>query len=238
MSRYLIVALAITAVLTSLPADTLYAQSDTARTEDPLIWEEDINTLIQSTPSKPGDVLFMGSSSIRFWDTLARDMVPLGTVKRGFGGAKLGDALYYADRLVAVDDPAAIVIFVGTNDITPGAAKAPQVLLQSYRDLITKIRGSHAKTPIYYIAITPSILRWEVWPIAEKTNQLIQQFVETDATLQFIDTGPSLMRDGQPNEDNYVRDGLHLSESGYGIWTEIIRFRLMEDLAKASPILK
>lgn len=238
MSRYLTASLVIAALLTCGPAYNVFAENNTADSEDPLVWEQDINTLIASTQSKPGDVLFMGSSSIRFWDTLARDMAPLGTVKRGFGGAKIGDALYYADRLVDVDGPAAIVIFVGTNDIVPGAAKPPKILLQRYRDLVAKIRGTHAKTPIYYIAITPSTLRWEVWPIADKANQLIQQFVDTDATLHFIDTGPFLMRDGQPNADNYVLDGLHLSESGYGIWTQIIRTRLIEDLPKTSSILK
>ncbi len=232
MSRNVIAALAIIALSISWPAYKLYGEISKGGSEDPLVWEEDIRALMENTRSEPGDVLFMGSSSIRFWDTLARDMAPLGTVNRGFGGAKLADTVYYADALVDVIDPAAIVIFVGTNDVTPGASKPPELLLQSYRDLVAKIRVSHSATPIYYIAITPSLLRWEVWPIADATNQLIQQYSATDKTLHFVDTGPSLMRDGEPNEDNYVFDGLHLNESGYGIWTAIIRPRLLEDLAK------
>lgn len=232
MSRNIIAAFAIAVLLLSWPAYTLYGEISNAQSEDPLVWEEDIRALMENTQGKPGDVLFMGSSSIRLWGTLERDMAPLGTVNRGFGGAKFVDAIYYADQLVDVDDPAAIVIFVGTNDIHPGATKPAEVLLQSYQDLIAKIRNTHAATPIYYIAITPSLMRWEVWSIADKTNQLIQQYSATDKTLHFFDTGPSLMRDGEPNEDNYVFDGLHLSESGYGIWTAIILPRLLEDLAK------
>lgn len=232
MSRYLISALAIIALLASWPAYKLYGELGKAQSDDPLVWEDDINALLENTQSKPGDVLFMGSSSIRFWDTLARDMAPLGTVKRGFGGAKFGDAIYYADKLVDVVEPAAIVIFVGTNDIHPGATKPAEVLLKSFQDLIARIRDTHTSTPIYYISITPSLMRWEVWPIADKTNQLIQQYSAHDETLHFIDTGPALMRDGKPNEDHYVLDGLHLSDSGYETWTRIIRPRLLSDLAK------
>ncbi|MFK8049770.1 MAG: GDSL-type esterase/lipase family protein [Halioglobus sp.] len=232
MSKYLWSTIAIIAVLASWPAYKVYSELGKAQSEDPLVWEEDIEALLKKTSSKPGDVLFMGSSSIRFWDTLARDMAPLGTINRGFGGAKFADAIYYADKLVDVVDPAAIVIFVGTNDIHPGATKPAEVLLNSFRELIAKIRRTHALTPIYYIAITPSTMRWEVWPIAERTNQLIEQFTAQDETLHFIDTGPALLRDGEPNRAFYVLDGLHLNDSGYQTWTDIIRPRLLADLTK------
>ena len=174
----------------------------------------------------------MGSSSIRLWDSLAQDMAPIPTVNRGFGGAKLADAVHYADRLLAVDAPAAIVLFIGTNDIQPGASKAPETLLASYQALIGKIRALHPFTPIYNIAITPSILRAEVWPEAQATNQLISDYSATQRNLYVIDTGDSLMRDGAPFKANYRLDGLHLSEAGYRIWTDIIRSRLLKDLSK------
>ena len=34
---------------------------------------------------------------------------------------------------------------------------------------------------------------------------------------------------GEPNADNYIFDGLHLSDRGYSIWREIIRQRLLDD---------
>ena len=47
-----------------------------------------------------------------------------------------------------------------------------------------------------------------------------------------IDTGDALKRDGAPAKANYRWDGLHLSEAGYRIWTDIIRSRLLKDLPK------
>ena len=40
-----------------------------------------------STPPQSCAYLFVGSSSIRFWKSLAEDMAPYPTINRGFGGA-------------------------------------------------------------------------------------------------------------------------------------------------------
>lgn len=229
--KYLLIALVAIGLLISFPAYHLYAELKKSASDDPPVWESAIQELEQTTAGPPGSVLFLGSSSIRLWDTLAQDMLPMTAIKRGFGGAKLADAVYYAERLVDIEQPAAIVIFVGTNDVHPGAVKDPAVLLQAYQQLVSKIRAVHSLTPIYYIAITPSPMRWDVWPVAQDTNRLIEAYSATDAALHFIDTGAALMHNGLPDKQFYRFDGLHLSEAGYRRWTEIIRARLLEDNA-------
>ncbi len=42
-------------------------------------------------PPKPGCIVFAGSSSFRFWDTLVSDMKPLDVINRGFGGSEFSD---------------------------------------------------------------------------------------------------------------------------------------------------
>ena len=136
------------------------------------------------------------------------------------GAVSLGRILFFA-----------VVVFAGTNDIHPGNTKPPEQLLATYQRFIAKVRADLPDAPIYYIAITPSPLRWEVWDIAQQANQLIAEYSEREPGLFVIDTGPSLLgADGTPNRDNYVFDGLHLSEAGYAIWTELIRERLLADL--------
>lgn len=197
--------------------------------EDPIVWENDIRTLVQGTSGPPGSIIFLGSSSIRFWNTLASDMSPLTVVKRGFGGAKLADVIHYATKLVDIDRPGAIVIFVGTNDITPDSAKQPKALLQGYQELVSKIRSMHQTTPIYYISITPSPRRWRVWPVARETNKLIEAYSASHGSLHYIDTSEALMSNGEPDKQFYRYDGLHLSKSGYKVWTKVIRNRLFSD---------
>ena len=42
-------------------------------------------------------------------------MQPLPVVQHGFGGAKLADVAYYAERLVNDYRPRAVVVFAGTT---------------------------------------------------------------------------------------------------------------------------
>ena len=97
------------------------------RSADPGVWESAISALELSAnenPPPPEAVLFIGTSTIRFWSTLAADVAPLVAVGRGFGGAKLDDVLFYAERLVA-PRPRAIVLAVGGNDLFEIAIRPP-----------------------------------------------------------------------------------------------------------------
>ena len=157
--------------------------------------------------------------------------VPHSGIQHGFGGAKLNDVVHYAERLVNAYQPRAFVVFAGTNDIEPAASKSPQVLLASYQAFVGKVRVNQPDLPIFYIGITPSPRRWSVWPIARSTNRLIEVWSGADPNLYFIDTSNDLLgSDGEPDEDNYLFDGLHLSKRGYRIWREIIRKRLRDEL--------
>lgn len=53
----------------------------------------------RESPPPRDAILFVGSSSIRFWDDLAEDMESLVVIRRGFGGAKLSDRVHFADRI-------------------------------------------------------------------------------------------------------------------------------------------
>jgi lysophospholipase L1-like esterase len=37
-----------------------------------------------------------------------------------------------------------------------------------------------------------------------------------------------MLGDGKPKEEHFVKDGLHLSEKGYAIWTEAVLAALQE----------
>ena len=223
----------------SWPAWQVYEELQKAGSEDPLVWEDAILALESNTSSLVSDgqrVVFVGSSSIRLWDSLLDDMSPIRVIQHGFGGAKLNDIVHYAQRLVNAWQPSAVVVFAGTNDIAPGATKPPEQLLASYQEFVAIVRADQPAVPIFYIGITPSPLRWTVWPIAQATNALIQQWSESELNLHFIDTSGSLMgSNGEPDPDNYSFDGLHLSEQGYGVWREIIRTRLLDELGASAP---
>lgn len=201
-----------------------------ARSEDPLVWASDIEIFAEQGVGQPESLLFVGSSSIRFWGELAEDMAPVAVINRGFGGSKIGDVVHYADTLFQADNPHAIVIFVGTNDMTPQQTKSVGMMTARFSAMMSALRRQHPDVPVYYIAITPSPLRWAIWDEAVAVNEAIQKLISQMPNTHYIDTGKALMSDGEPNPDNYVLDRLHLSTKGYDIWAEIIRSRLFSDL--------
>ena len=70
------------------------------------------------------EVLFTGSSSIRFWNSLEDDMHPLKVLNRGFGGAHISHVNHHFEDVIQRYYPKAIVFFCGTNDLT--ALKTPE----------------------------------------------------------------------------------------------------------------
>ena len=96
--------------------------------------------------------------------------------------------------------------------------------------MMQAIRDQHPDAPVYYIAITPSPLRWAIWGEAMAVNEAIQALISLMPNTHYINTGEALMTNGEPDLDNYVSDKLHLSVKGYDIWAEIVRSRIFGDL--------
>src|SRR5262245_18276972 len=127
MKRFLAMLLVLVSCVLVQPL--LAAEQDNR--DDPLRWEAAISEFEKAAALQPEPkdaVLFVGRSSIRRWSTLRADMAPIPVIQRGFGGSRLADATYYAERLVNVYRPRAVVLFSGTNDITPDHAKSPEAL--------------------------------------------------------------------------------------------------------------
>ncbi|MEZ4331590.1 MAG: hypothetical protein R3F35_07535 [Myxococcota bacterium] len=81
---------------------------------DPASYASEIEAFVEADraePPAPGQIVLVGSSSIRFWTTLAEDMAPLATVRRGFGGAHRSHVLYEAPRIVLPCAPRALASF-------------------------------------------------------------------------------------------------------------------------------
>jgi hypothetical protein len=195
-----------------------------------LSWENDIQKFEQLDKSETYQkdaILFAGSSSIRLWSTLEKDMAPYPVIQRGFGGSKLSDLAVYANRIFDPHPCSAVVLFVA-NDITgSNLDKSPQEVASLFRIVLKKIRKLHPETPVFWIEITPTALRWKEWPEIQKANALINDICIRQKNLYFIKTDFALLNsNGLPKDELFREDKLHLSEKGYTVWTEIIRKEL------------
>jgi len=201
---------------------------------DPDAWERSIRRFEAQDriqPPPPGTIVFTGSSSFTLWSSMVPDLAPLPVINRGFGGARMQDVIHYTARCVLPYRPRAVVLFAGTNDVAePHPATARQVF-DGYRAFVEAVHTALPDTPIYYVAITPTPLRWKLWPIADEANRMIEVYGRNDPRLRFIDLGPQFLDpDGKPDKSFYRFDRLHPNKKGYTVWTSVIKPRLQADL--------
>ena len=174
-----------------------------------------------ATPPKPGEVLFLGSSTIVDWDT-ARAFPGIKVINRGVWSSSLGEAVLRVDRLVMPYAPRLIVVYAGENDLN-GGATSEQVAVDFERFTF----AVHAKLPqtrIVFIGLKPSLARWTQIHRMRAANDLIRQFCGHDDRLAFVDVdGAMLGWDEKPRRELFVEDGLHLSAQGYALWNVLLR---------------
>ena len=208
--------------------------------QDPAFFEDAIvafETSDRESPPAPGAIVFVGSSSIRFWNSLEEDMAPLYVLERGFGGSHLSHVIHNAGRVVLPYDPSAVVVYAGDNDLASGTGKSVDDVVADFESLVGLLRRDRPALPIYWLAIKPSRLRWDRWPEMSRANDRIAALAETDPHLAILDIATPMLasaEDGPPSSDLFVLDGLHLSEAGYAMWTETVKARLLADFGTPS----
>ncbi len=196
-------------------------------------WEKEIaafEAADQKQPAVKGEILFVGSSSIRLWD-VKRSFPELLVVNRGFGGSQIEDSTNFAERIIGTHEPRAIVVYAGDNDINAG--KSAETVSLHFEQFVAKVRGKLPETQIFFIAIKPSPSRWKHTETQRAANERIRAFCERGPRLTFVDVvQPMLNKDSQPREELFLNDGLHMTPAGYQVWNDLLR----PQLAKVSPV--
>ena len=161
--------------------------------------------------------LFVGSSSIRFWENTAADFPGLPVINRGFGGSRMDDLLRYADRIVLPYRPKAIVMYEGDNDLADG--RKPARIAGDVADFLALVRRYLPGTRVIYLSVKPSPSRWALVDQIRETNALVQAIVERDTAARFVDVfTPMLGPDGRPRPELFRDDSLHMTRAGYELW--------------------
>ena len=174
----------------------------------------------QTSPYSSGGVVFVDSSSIRFWD-LDASFPGREYLNRGFGGSQISDSIANLELLVLRHAPITVVFYAGDNDIAAG--KTPDRVAADFRTLS---RDIHARLPgarILFLAIKASIARWALVEPMREANRQIREYCAFDSRLGYVDVHtPMIGPDGLPRADLLHTDGLHLSAAGYALWTQIV----------------
>lgn len=197
-----------------------------------LKWEADMlvfDSLNLVEQSDANTLLVAGSSSVRIWDSIQKDMTPYQVMQRGYGGAKMTDFTFYAHRIIKAQQFKAIVIFVANDIVGLESDRTPKEVFRLFKDLVKQVRKRNPLTPLCWIEVTPTPKRWDVSIEIQKASRLIEAYCSKYDDLHFISTFDKYITpEGLPDSTYFRKDMLHLNSSGYQHWTGIIKSSLEE----------
>lgn len=174
-----------------------------------------------TNPPPKGGIVFVGSSSIVRWKSLAQNFPEHKVLNRGFGGSELFDSLNYFDRAVLPYKPRLIVLYAGSNDINAG--KTPERVESDFKKFVALVKQKLPGTRIAYISNAGNPARWKQVEQVKEANRRIEAVTKADPQLAFINVFSAMLGpDGLPKPDIFVEDKLHMNEKGYTIWKEVV----------------
>lgn len=200
------------------------AAAEGAAPRDPEQWEADIRAFEAEDARvrrRPGGVVFVGSSSIRYWTTLDQDFPEVASINRGFGGSRVYDSLRYAERIVLPYRPRAVVFYAGDNDLSEG--RSPQQVRDDFVAFVQRVHQSEPQARIGFVSIKPSPSRAALLPQVRAANALVRDYAASATGVDYLDVfTPMLDADGAPRAGLFLQDRLHMNREGYAIWKDVV----------------
>ena len=202
--------------------------ADTGKAQNSERWEKAIVAFesqdLKSPPSV-GGVLFIGSSSIRKWDSLSEDFPNKNVINRGFGGSKIPDSIHFFERIVQPYKPSVIVLYAGDNDI--GGGHTAQQVFDNFKVFSNLVAMRLPAAKLVFIAIKPSVKRWRLAPEMLEANREIEKYSKWQSHISYANIwNPMLSDEGKPRPELFIADGLHLNAEGYKIWARVVNEKL------------
>ena len=215
---HLVRVFAILAAVAGVGTTTLHADEPPAKE---VRFEKDIQAFEakdKENPPQPGQIVFVGSSSVRMWK-LAESFPKLDALNRGFGGSHISDCVVFAKRIVTPYKPRVIVFYAGDNDLAAG--KSPEQVAKDFQAFVEAVRPELPDMPILFIAIKPSPSRVKLMEKQRAANKLIHDYIDAQKHITFVDIFPLMLNaEGQPRPELYRDDKLHMTAEGYMVWAE------------------
>jgi lysophospholipase L1-like esterase len=160
-------------------------------------------------------VWLVGSSSIYRWKSAASDLEGWEVNNRGIEGARLPELEQRLSLTADGEEPAAIVLYAGENDLADGIG-APLVL-ERLEHVAGTLLGRAPRAKLFLVSVKPSPARWDNRPAQLAVSAGLKRFGATRSAIDVIEAGSPLLVDGTPGPF-FENDGIHLSPEGYQRW--------------------
>jgi lysophospholipase L1-like esterase len=188
-------------------------------------WEKEIEAFEaadRSAPPPKGGTLFVGSSMIRMWKTLAQDFADYKVINRGFGGSEIADSTHFAPRIIFPYAPRQIFLRAGGNDIHAG--RLPEEVADDFAEFVRTVHERLPETEIVYICFSPTPARWGENDKLIDLNRRIRDMAVHMPHVSYVDAYDiTLTADGRARPELFLPDKLHFNAEGYKLLAERVR---------------
>lgn len=135
------------------------------------------------------------------------------------------EVLHYYDDVIKKHKPSMILFYC---DIDVEQGRSPDIVVNAFKELVNRIEQDFPTTPVLLLSMKPTliddILGKDVRKNKLLSNQLLQEYAESKATLNFVDISSAMIgEDGRLKDDIFIGDGMHLNPLGYELWDPIIK---------------
>ncbi|HNQ73249.1 MAG TPA: GDSL-type esterase/lipase family protein [Verrucomicrobiota bacterium] len=193
------------------------------------IWDKEMAAFAaqdKTNPPPQHGILFTGSSTIRLWESLARDFPGLPVINRGFGGSEIEDVTHFAARIIFPYAPRQIIFRSGGNDLQAG--KSPESTCQDFKDFVATVHARLPDTEIVFLAWNNSPSRWHSAARERALNELVAAYAQTQPKVKYLDVFDfTFDANGRIRGELFRNDRLHFNAAGYKLLAELVRPVLM-----------
>jgi lysophospholipase L1-like esterase len=219
----IVVLIALAPLVVSSPGST--RAQEAASRHDFARWEKEIAAYEAADRQEPpprGAILFIGSSTVRRWKTLAEDLTGHKVINRAFGGSEIADSTHFADRIIFPYEPRQVFLRAGGNDIHAG--KLPEEVAADFVDFVRAVHARLPNTEILFIGVGPAPARWGETDKYRDLNERIRKLALGMRRVGFVgDFDLGITPDGRPREGVFVADKVHFNADGYKLLADRVR---------------
>jgi lysophospholipase L1-like esterase len=186
----------------------------------------------------PRTIVFIGSSSIEFWETLPQDFAGHQVLNLGKAGTTYSHLVANVGEWAARYPAHRYVIYSGDNDIA--WMRSPEKVAGQFREVALTLRSAIPGVQVFVISIKPNLIptrRVRIGAV-RKANAMIAAEAAALGQVTFVDTHTHMLGpNGQPRAEWFSIDGIHMNEKGYRLWRDVLLPQLEPPVAPQLPIL-
>lgn len=171
-----------------------------------------------------GAVVFAGDSLTGGWRDLEQAFAGLKVANRGVGGDVSRGLLFRFQEDVLALHPKAIVLLIGSADLSAQQATADTVV--NLQLMLGMARQQSGNVPVVLCTIPPRNNPQAKVPLAQiaDLNDKLRQVAAQHERVYLFDLFRLLAKaDGGPDERYFHADQLHINEAGYRVWRTALK---------------